>query len=101
MKIVPELFLSEIKAECFNLHPSILPDFPGLNSIEKTFEMKKSMGCTIHKVSSVVDAGAVYLQKRIKFPLETLNEFEKQVHQAEQDAVSKFCNLRLDQVEAG
>lgn len=100
MKIVPEIFLIKIKSECLNLHPSILPDFPGLNSIEKTFDEQKSMGCTVHKVSSVVDAGKVCLQKRISSPKSDFLKFEEQVHQAEQDSISKYCSLKSARAEA-
>lgn len=95
MKIVPEFFLTKLRSESVNLHPSLLPDFPGLNSIEKSFAEQKSMGCTVHKVSAEVDEGEIFLQKKISFPCLDLKNFEQQVHQAEQDTVLKQFDRSL------
>lgn len=101
MKIAPEVFLSRLQADCINLHPSLLPAFPGLKSIEKTFESKKSMGCTVHQVSALVDSGKIYLQKEIRPPFLKFSKFVEQVHFAEQESVAKHCDRSLINMGTG
>jgi len=95
MKIVPKVFLQKISAFCVNLHPSVLPDFPGLEAIEKSFENEKSRGCSLHEVSEVLDAGRLLLQKEVTVPADFFSVFSEQVHQSEQDTVSKFVHLNF------
>jgi phosphoribosylglycinamide formyltransferase-1 len=95
MKIVPASFLSLVKASCVNLHPSVLPSFPGLKAMERTFEAKKSMGCSLHEVTAGVDEGPLLLQKEIKSPLKEFKDFKNQVHSFEQKLVTKFFDLNF------
>ena len=96
MKIIPKGFLDSLNASCVNLHPSILPSFPGLNSIEKTFEARESMGCSLHEVSPEVDAGKMYLQNKISSPFFIFSKYTEQVHQAEQTLMAKYLDLNLE-----
>ena len=71
MKIVPADFLSEWVGHIFNIHPSLLPKYKGLNAFERALEQKDSTGASIHHVVEGVDEGEVILQKKslLFFPL--------------------------------
>ncbi len=63
----------------FNLHPSLLPSFPGLNSINKAFTKKvKVFGATLHLVDSTVDGGEIIAQVFLpnnNFSIDQLKKF--------------------------
>jgi phosphoribosylglycinamide formyltransferase-1 len=63
MKIVPVEFLEQWSGVILNVHPSLLPEFPGLKSIERAFAEKKNIGATVHHVNADVDGGNIILQK--------------------------------------
>lgn len=65
MKLLPEIFLKNWIGKIWNIHPSLLPSFPGLHAMEKSFEAKKDMGVTIHDVIPEMDAGQIVLKKKI------------------------------------
>jgi phosphoribosylglycinamide formyltransferase-1 len=67
MRILDSKFLSTFKNQVINLHPSLLPSFPGLNSIEKAFIKKvKITGCTVHWVDERVDEGEIIAQAPVR-----------------------------------
>ena len=67
MRILDSKFLSTFKNKIINLHPSLLPSFPGLNSIEKAFEKKvKITGCTVHWVNEKIDEGEIIAQAPVR-----------------------------------
>ena len=63
MKIIPPGFVEKWNGQLFNLHPSFLPKYEGLNSIERAFNDKEAIGVSIHKVTPEVDAGEILFQK--------------------------------------
>ena len=62
MRLLPSDFVNFWQNKIFNIHPSLLPDFPGLEAAEKIFGSKGKMGLTIHEVTAELDAGPVFLQ---------------------------------------
>lgn len=65
MKLIPASFLEEWKGRVWNVHPSLLPLYPGLEAMEKSFEERALMGVTIHDVIAEMDAGTRRLQKLV------------------------------------
>ena len=65
MKILPAEFINKWAKPIVNIHPSLLPKYPGLNSIERSFKDKSQMGCTLHKVIDRVDMGDVIFSAAI------------------------------------
>ena len=94
MKIVPPDFVQLWKNRIFNLHPSLLPAYPGLNSIQRAFEEQAEMGVTIHCVDEGVDTGKVLLQKSIGQPKEgdTFSLFWQKIRLVEQELCVRFLN---------
>ncbi|MDZ4082726.1 MAG: formyltransferase family protein [Bdellovibrionales bacterium] len=64
MKIVPGKFIDQWANRILNLHPSLLPAYPGLNSIERAFVAGSELGASVHLVVPQVDAGRVLKQRR-------------------------------------
>lgn len=91
MKIVPTDFISRFKGPIFNVHPSLLPAYPGLNSIEKAFQDKKPLGVTIHHVAEMVDSGDVVVQRKSE-AYDDLNISEFLVHLSEHRLVREVMS---------
>ena len=63
MRILGKKFIEAFSGKIINIHPSLLPAFPGLNAQEKALEHgAKFSGCTVHFVNEEVDGGAIILQ---------------------------------------
>jgi phosphoribosylglycinamide formyltransferase 1 len=63
MRILGKKFIEAFSGKIINIHPSLLPAFPGLNVQEKALKHgAKFSGCTVHFVNEEVDGGAIILQ---------------------------------------
>ncbi|UCF71442.1 MAG: phosphoribosylglycinamide formyltransferase [candidate division WOR-3 bacterium] len=63
MRIIKKPLLDAFKGRILNIHPALLPSFPGLEVQQKAIEYGvKFSGCTVHFVSEDVDAGAIVTQ---------------------------------------
>lgn len=102
MKIVPAKFIAKWSNRIVNLHPSLLPGYPGLNSIERAFSAGDEVGASVHLVVPEVDAGLVLKQRRSvdararrsEIPLQ-LSEVEFRVHLDEQRLVKEMVQRPL------
>lgn len=65
MKILPDHFVNQWTGRIFNLHPSLLPSFPGLQALEKSFANKAPLGVSLHEVVAEMDAGPLVYQKSL------------------------------------
>ncbi len=66
MRLLPETFLRGFPDRVFNIHPALLPSFPGLHAQAQALEYGvKVSGCTVHLVDSGVDTGPVVLQAAV------------------------------------
>ncbi len=69
MELLSAAFLERFPAAVINVHPSLLPAFPGLHAIEQALVYGvKVFGVTVHFVDAGVDSGAVILQRAIELP---------------------------------
>lgn len=67
LRILSPHFLSRFDGRIINIHPSLLPEFPGLHGAERQWDAKRSIaGATVHFVDSGVDTGPVILQGSIE-----------------------------------
>ena len=67
MKILSKNFIKKFKGKIFNIHPSLLPKYKGLNTHIRAINNKeKYSGCTVHFVNSRLDSGKIILQKKVK-----------------------------------
>jgi len=84
MRIVPDFIINAFKGKIINLHPSILPEFKGLNAAKLSFEAKKSTGITIHYAVEELDSGNIILQYHIDANrYKTYEEYHQELKRAE------------------
>jgi phosphoribosylglycinamide formyltransferase-1 len=78
MRLLTSSFLQHFQYQVINIHPSLLPEFPGAHAYEQAFEAKVShSGCTIHLVDEGMDTGKIIAQKIIPlYENDTLNDFK-------------------------
>lgn len=63
MKVLTPLFCAEYKNRIMNIHPALLPSFPGLHVQQKAIDWGvRVSGCTVHFVAAEVDMGPIILQ---------------------------------------
>lgn len=66
MRLLSPYFVSSFPNRILNIHPSLLPSFPGLESQRQALEYGvKFAGCTVHFVDENLDAGPIVLQAAI------------------------------------
>jgi phosphoribosylglycinamide formyltransferase-1 len=66
MKIVTPVLIDAYRNRMMNIHPSLLPSFPGLDAQKQTLEWgAKVTGCTVHFVTEGVDEGPIILQATV------------------------------------
>jgi len=69
MELLGEPFLARFPGAVINVHPSLLPAFPGLGAIEQALDYGvKVFGVTVHFVDGGVDSGPVILQRAVELP---------------------------------
>lgn len=85
MRVLKMPFLSKFEGKIVNLHPSLLPSFPGLDGIGQAFRRGvKITGCTVHYVTAEVDGGPILDQAAVRIEAEdTVETLAKKVHAAE------------------
>lgn len=67
MRIISPEFVKKYKNKIINIHPALLPSFPGLDAQKQALDYgSKYSGCTVHFVDSGVDTGPIILQKIVK-----------------------------------
>ncbi len=85
MRILKKPMLSRFPNRILNIHPSLLPSFPGLNAVKQALDYGvKFTGCTVHYVNENIDQGKIIAQKVVPVLEEdTLDSLLLRVHQAE------------------
>src|ERR1700686_804417 len=67
MRLLSPLFVASFPNRILNIHPSLLPSFPGLESQRQALEYGvKFAGCTVHFVDENLDAGPIVLQATVR-----------------------------------
>jgi len=101
MRIISPEFVRKYKMRILNIHPALLPSFPGLHAQKQALEYGvRVTGCTVHFVEEGVDSGPVILQKALPVmdgdTEETLSErILEQEHQLYPEAVRLFGDGRI------
>ncbi len=66
MRIVTNKLIKAFPNRILNIHPSLLPCFPGINAINQALDAKvKITGCTVHMVCEKVDSGPILIQAAV------------------------------------
>lgn len=78
-------FLEKCSIDIYNLHPSLLPDFKGLNVYERVLESDEGKsGATLHKIVEEMDEGEIIAQRSYNIEdIETVDELKKKAREVE------------------
>jgi phosphoribosylglycinamide formyltransferase-1 len=98
MRLLSPWFVQQFPRRILNIHPSLLPAFPGLEAQEQAFAYGvKVSGCTVHFVDEELDHGAIILQKTVPV-LDTDDEHSLSARILEQEhiAYSEAINMVLE-----
>jgi len=95
MRVLTPDFVRKYYGRLINIHPALLPAFPGAHGIRDAWEAKvKETGVTVHFVDPGVDTGPIILQKKVPvLPSDTLETLEVRVHQAEYEVYPEALDL--------
>ena len=94
MHLLTKPFLDRFPGRIVNVHPSLLPAFPGLRAIVDALEAGvDTTGVTVHYVDSGLDSGEVIAQEEV--PVEPRDTLEERIHAVEHrllpEVVSELC----------
>ena len=95
MELLTPEFIGRFAGRIVNVHPSLLPSFPGLSAIERAVEQGvKVTGVTIHFVDEGVDSGAIVLQEALELSYPArIAEIEERVHGVEHRLLPRAVRL--------
>lgn len=97
MRVLTESFVKKFHGRLINIHPALLPAFPGAHAIKDAWDAKvKETGVTVHFVDSGVDTGPIILQRKVPvLPGDTLEILEARIHSLEYELYPEALNLVL------
>lgn len=101
MRIISPEFVKKYKNRIINIHPALLPAFPGLNSQRQALEYgAKVSGCSVHFVDSGMDTGPVIIQATVKVNEKDTEEslskrILKEEHRIYPEAVNLFARKKI------
>lgn len=106
MKVLPENFVSALSPRIINLHPSLLPQFPGAHAVTDALKAGvQTTGATIHIVDAGVDTGPVIAQREVAVrPGISEAELQEEIKAVEKeqlvDVIFKIANgeIKLEEV---
>jgi phosphoribosylglycinamide formyltransferase-1 len=87
MRVLKGEFLRAFAGRIINIHPSLLPSFPGLEAWTQALDYGvKVTGCTVHFVDAGVDAGPIIAQRTVPvLQADTPEELHQRIHAAEHE----------------
>ncbi|MHA7646931.1 phosphoribosylglycinamide formyltransferase [Nitrosopumilus sp. S4] len=101
MRIISPKFVKKYKNRIINIHPALLPAFPGLDSQKQALEYgAKYSGCTVHFVDSGMDTGPIIIQAVVKVKDNDTEEslskrILKEEHRIYPEAVNLFARKKI------
>ena len=101
MRIISPYFIKKYKNRILNIHPALLPAYPGLDAQKKALENgARYTGCTVHLVDEGVDSGPIILQAVVKVnENDTEEKLSKRIlskeHKIYPQAVNLFAQKKI------
>lgn len=102
MRILPEKLVQAFRHKIINVHPSLLPAFPGMNAQKQALEYGvRVTGATVHFVDTGVDTGPIILQSAVQIPAQAnLEQITDLIQTEEHRIVVQALDLFLkDQIQ--
>ena len=97
MRVLHEAMLKAFPGRIINIHPSLLPKFPGLESWKQAFIAGETVtGCTVHYVDEQIDHGRILAQKEVTIlPNDTAESLHARIqileHELYPGVIAEFC----------
>ncbi len=101
MRIISPEFVKKYKNKIINIHPALLPAFPGLDSQKQALDYgAKVSGCSVHFVDAGMDTGPVIIQAIVKINEKDTEEslskrILKEEHRIYPEAVNLFARKKI------
>ncbi len=101
MRIISPEFVKKYKNRIINIHPALLPAFPGLDSQKQALDNgAKYSGCTVHFVDTGMDSGPIIIQAVVKvMKKESVESLSKRIlkeeHRIYPEAVNLFARKKI------
>ena len=97
MRVLKEPMLAAFPRRIINIHPSLLPKFPGIESWKQALEAgEKITGCSVHFVDAGIDSGEIIAQRKVQvLPGDTPESLHARIQIAEHalypEVIAQFC----------
>ncbi|NRB74995.1 MAG: phosphoribosylglycinamide formyltransferase [Verrucomicrobiales bacterium] len=100
MRILREPLLSAFGGRVLNIHPSLLPKYPGLRAVERAIEAGDAVsGCTIHLVDFGMDTGEILRQEEVQIlEGDTPERLQNRIHELEHRVYPEVVAKRLSEL---
>ena len=86
MRILSEVFVNKYIGRLINIHPSLLPKYPGLDTHKKVIKNQDTHhGVTVHYVDKTLDGGPICAQSKMEVTTTDVNKLEEQIHKLEHE----------------
>ncbi len=94
MRILSEVFIEKYMGKLINIHPSLLPKYPGLDTHQKVIENNDRLhGVTVHYVDKSLDSGPVCGQSMLEVETTDVEELQNQIHKLEHKLYPHIVSL--------
>jgi len=102
MRVLHEPMLKAFSRRIINIHPSLLPKFPGLESWKQALVAGETVtGCTVHYVDEQIDHGRILAQKEVRIlPSDTVESLHARIQVLEHElypaVIAEFCKRYVE-----
>ncbi|KAA6473967.1 phosphoribosylglycinamide formyltransferase [Bacillus swezeyi] len=98
MRLIGNTLLSAFRNKIINIHPSLLPAFPGIDAIGQAYRSGvKAAGITVHYVDEGMDTGPIIAQRALELEKdETLESLEEKIHKLEHELYPEVIKELLE-----
>jgi len=102
MRLLTPYFVDKYKGRIMNIHPALLPKFPGTHGIAESYASKDAeLGVTIHFVDYGMDSGPIITQRAFTRDFtESLEEIEEKIHKIEHSTYPETILSVLDSLDS-
>src|SRR5215510_6970329 len=107
MRVLHEPMLKAFPRRIINIHPSLLPKFPGLEAWKQALVAGETVtGCTVHYVDEQIDHGQILAQKEVRIlPNDTAESLHARIQVLEHElypaVIAQFCKGYAETLSAG
>jgi len=100
MRVLSDEFLNSYRGRILNIHPSLLPSFPGLDAQKQALDLgAKFSGCTVHFVDETLDGGPIIDQRAVIVePTDTVETLSARILEQEHELYPAAVNQVLSQL---